>query len=296
MKAVPAATPRIAVIVSTYEFPAALHAVLWGLAEQSDSDFALVVADDGSSLETEAVVEEWRPAFGARLTHVWQPDEGFRLARVLNLGSLAVDADYLVFMHGESVPRRHFIRALRSCVRPGWFAAGRRVDLAPALTARVLEQGLPVHRWGLLDWLRVRGEAGPLTALTPRDRRRVGARGVPEFRPHNRSYGHLLGLGRADFERVGGYDMRYVGWGEEDVDIAVRLRRIGLRCGHPGPDGTLVHLWHGSQVPAERPNWYLLRETERGDRVEAIEGLGRLEAPEPGTKARSARGQSRRAG
>jgi len=241
------------------------------------------------------VVEEWRSSFGTRLTHVWQPDEGFRLARVLNLGSLAVKAEYLAFMHGESVPRRHFIRALRSCIRPGWFVAGRRINLAPALTERVLEQRLPVHRWGLLDWLRVRAEAGPVASLTRRDRRRVGARGVPEFSPHNRSYGHLLGVDRADFERVGGYDMRYVGWGEEDVDIAVRLRRIGLRCGHPGPDGTLIHLWHGSEIPAERPNWHLLRETERSDRIEAIEGLGRLDAPEPGTNARSAGRPSRRA-
>ena len=58
---------------------------------------------------------------------------------------------------------------------------------------------------------------------------------MPEFVPHDRTYGYLLGVARTDFERVNGYDMRFVGWGEEDVDIAVRLRRIGLRCGHAGP-------------------------------------------------------------
>jgi GT2 family glycosyltransferase len=288
--------PRLAIVVSTYESAEPLHAVLWGLAEQSDPGFVLVVADDGSGSDKKAVVDRWRSRFGERLLHVWQPDEGFRLARVLNLGALAVDADYFAFMHGESIPRRNFVRAIRACIRPGWFVAGRRVDLSAALTARVLEQRLPVHRWGMLDWLRVRHEASPIAALTRRDRRRVGVTGVPEFSPHNRTYGYLLGVGRRDFERVDGYDVRFVGWGEEDVDIATRLRRIGLRCGHAGPDGTLVHLWHESEIPAERPNWYLLQETEQSDRVEAIGGLREVAAAEKGTTASPrALGANRRA-
>ena len=90
------------------------------------------------------------------------------------------------------------------------------------------------------------------------------------------AYGYLLGVHRTDFERVNGYDMRFEGWGEEDVDIAVRLRRIGLRCGHAGPDGTLIHLAHESDVPIERPNWYLLQATEQSDRIEAVDGLREL--------------------
>ena len=106
---------------------------------------------------------------------------------------------------------------------------------------------------------------------------------MPEFVPHDRTYGYLLGVDRTDFERVNGYDMRFVGWGEEDVDIAVRLRRIGLRCGHAGPDGTLIHLWHESEIPAERANWHLLQQTERSDRIEAIEGLRELAESGPTT-------------
>lgn len=267
---------RLGVVVSTYEWSEALHAVLRALADQSDRDFVLVVADDGSGAETAAAVDRWRPAFGDRLTHVWQADEGFRLARVLNLGALALEADYLVFMHGESVPRRHFVRALRSCIEPGWFVAGRRVDLSPALTARVLESDLDIQRWEMLDWLRAWRHAAPLVDLTRRDRRKVGARHLSEFVPHDRTYGYLLGVARSDFERVNGYDMRYEGWGEEDVDIATRLRRIGLRCGHAGPDATLIHLAHETDIPYDRPNWHLLRETEQSDRVVAVEGLHEL--------------------
>lgn len=269
--------PSLAVVVSTYEWPAALDAVLRSLSEQSDSQFDVVVADDGSGPETREVVERWGAAFGDRLEHVWQPDEGFRLAAVLNRGALANRADYLVFIHGESIPRRRFVRALRSSARRGWFVAGRRIELSSALTERVLADGLPVHRWTFGRWLRAGTRASPLAALTHRDRRWVGADRLPEFEPHDRTYGYLLGVFREEFEAVNGYDTRFVGWGEEDVDMAVRLRRLGLRCAHAGPQATLIHLWHRSNEVRERKNW-LLQETETSDRIEAVEGLRELAA------------------
>jgi glycosyltransferase involved in cell wall biosynthesis len=277
---------RLAVVVSTYEWPDALDAVLRSLADQSDTDFEVVVADDGSGSETKAVVDGWKPVFGDRLVHVWQPDEGFRLARVLNLGVRASTAEYLIIIHGESIPRRHFVRALRAAALPGWFVAGRRLELSPALTGRVIREKLPVHRWTLARWAFARADATPFIALTARDRRRVGARGLPEFDPVNRGFGYLLGVARADFERVNGYDMRFEGWGEEDVDIAVRLRRTGLRCGHAGAHATLFHLWHPSREVRERPNWYLLQETEQSDRIEAIVGLREHVATESVSRVR----------
>ena len=73
--------------------------------------------------------------------------------------------------------------------------------------------------------------------------------------------------------------MRFEGWGEEDVDVALRLGRIGLRCGHAGPDATLIHLAHtSSEIPDDRPNWHLLQETEASERIEAVEGLRELAA------------------
>ena len=50
----------ISVIVATYEWPEALDAVLFALSEQSDPDFEVVVADDGSGPATAATVERWR--------------------------------------------------------------------------------------------------------------------------------------------------------------------------------------------------------------------------------------------
>jgi len=269
--------PRASIIVSTYERPDALEAVLWALAEQADARFDVVVADDGSGSATRETVERWKRVFGDRLAHVWQPDEGYRPALARNRGSLAARGEYLVFLDGDCVPRRGFVRALRRSAHRGWFVAGRRLELSRALTERVLTRRIPIHRWSLAGWLvHARGEAKGLRALTPRDRRRAGRAHLPEFEPVERAYGFLLGVSRSEFERVNGYDARYEGWGEEDLDIAIRLRRIGLRCGWAGPGSTLLHLWHPQRDRDDHPNAALLHETKHSQRVEAVEGLREL--------------------
>jgi glycosyltransferase involved in cell wall biosynthesis len=264
----------LSVVVATYEWPEALAAVLRGLADQSDPDFEVVVADDGSGPATTELLHTWNAHLPLR--HVRQDDAGYRLARVRNLGARAAAGDFLVFVDGDAVPRRHFVRALRRAAVPGWFVAGKRLLLRRELTERVLAEQVPIHRWSLPHWALHRGQSAPLIALTARDRRRPGHKGLPEFVPHADGYGFLLGVARADYERVNGYDARFAGWGGEDVDMAVRLRRAGLRCGWPGPQGTLLHLWHETRKPAVRPNAPLLRETEASDRIEAVEGLRQL--------------------
>jgi glycosyltransferase involved in cell wall biosynthesis len=261
----------LSVVVATYEWAQALDAVLRGLADQSDRDFEIVVADDGSGPVTSELVRAW--AEHLPLRHVRQEDDGYRLARIRNLGAREAGSDVLVFLDGDVVPRRHFVQAIRRSVVPGWFVAGKRLLLGRKLTERALADRLPIQRWSLGHWALHHDQAVPLRALTPRDRRRPGREGLPEFVPHADGYGFLLGISRADFERVNGYDGRFAGWGGEDVDMAVRLRRAGLRCGWPGPHGTLLHLWHETRKPATRPNDALLHETETTDRVEAVEGL-----------------------
>jgi len=261
----------VSVVVATYEWPQALDAVLYALSDQSDSSFDVVVADDGSGPETAATAERWSKTFADRLRYVRQEDAGYRLARVKNLGAQTAKGDFIVMIDGDSVPRRGFVRAIRRSAIPGWFLGGKRLELSRALSERVLAEGLPVHGWPLARWLRERHSARPLSALTPRDRRRPGRDGLPDFVPHTERYGFLFGVFREDFKRVNGFDMRYEGWGDEDIDLAVRLGRLGLRCGWPGPQGTLLHLWHESRKQLQDKS--LLDETRASIRLEAVLGL-----------------------
>ena len=72
----------ISVIVTTYNREDALDAVLRSLARQTDADFEVIVADDGSRPATAKLVEAWKGKVGHRLEHVWHDDRGFRAAEI----------------------------------------------------------------------------------------------------------------------------------------------------------------------------------------------------------------------
>jgi glycosyltransferase involved in cell wall biosynthesis len=277
------AHPSLTVVIATYEWSQALDVVLTALWEEQDRDLDLVVADDGSGPETHAVVKSWRGRFGERLRHVWQPDEGFRLARARNLAALGARGDFLVFIDGDAIPRRGFLAAVRRAALAGWFLSSKRLNLSPQLTRRVLEERLPVWRWSAIEWLArapeelfdSRGRANRPGVLLPiRDQRRPWRKRQPEFTPPYVS-GFFIGVWRQDFERANGFDARFLGWGGEDQDLANRLRGLGLRCGWPGPRATMVHLWHPTRK-ATTSYLALVDETVATARLEAVEGLREL--------------------
>ncbi len=266
----------ITVVIPTYEWPAALEVMLRALSEQKGSPFEVVVADDGSGEDTARVVERWRGRLD--LQHVWQPNEGFRKARILDLGALKARGDYLVFLDGDCIPRRDFMNAVRRAAFAGWFLSTKRIDLREPLSKRVVEEHLPVWRWSAAQWLvrAPRNVGRPGLIVPARDRRRPWREGQPDFTPPAAAY-CFVGVFREDFERVNGYDARSEGYNDgEDQDLAIRLRRSGLRCGWPGPLSTLVHLWHPHRKVPGDPSVPLFRQTEAGSHVEAVVGLREL--------------------
>jgi GT2 family glycosyltransferase len=277
--------PSLSVVVTTYEWPEALDVVLRALSEQQDEQFDVVVADDGSGPATAAVVDKWHQRDTFRITHVWQPDTGYRRARILNLGALHASGDYLLFVDGDCLPRRGLVDAVRRAALPGWFVASKRLNLSDRLSERVLAELFAVWRWSTLRWFLTaprevlvapRETSRPGLLLPIRDRHRPWRPGGDDFKPPYDGYGFCFGVARADLSRVNGFDMRFRGWGGEDVDLAVRLRRAGLRCGWPGARATLLHLWHPVRKGGGDENRGLVRETESSDRIEAVVGLRQL--------------------
>ena len=133
----------MAVIVSTYRQPAYLDLCLQALGAQQRQDFEVLVADDGSGAETEAVVARHAPHFDGRLKHVWQPDDGFRKCRILNLAVLETTADYLVFLDGDCLAPPGFVAEHLRRARRGYFINGALLRLTEKQTAKVLAQGEP---------------------------------------------------------------------------------------------------------------------------------------------------------
>jgi glycosyltransferase involved in cell wall biosynthesis len=234
---------RIAVIVTTYNRPDALSAVLAGYQAQLDSDFELLVADDGSTTETRRVVESWQSRVPFKVNHIWQEDRGFRAAAIRNRGIAATDAEYIVFTDGDCIPAPNFVARHRDLAERGWFVAGNRILLSEHFTRRVLQGQLPIHAWSGGQWL---------TAWLRRDINRwlpLVPLGDAPFRKRapNRWKGIKtcnLAVWREDLLRVNGLDESYSGWGLEDSDLVIRLLHAGVRHKSGRFATPLFHLWH----------------------------------------------------
>jgi glycosyltransferase involved in cell wall biosynthesis len=131
---------QISVVVTTYNRPDALRAVLAGLAAQADRGFELLVADDGSRGDTRELVERTAADVPVRLLHVWQEDLGFRAGAARNRAAARAAGDYLVFLDGDCIPRPDFIAEHRELADPGWMVAGNRILLSEDSRAACLSR------------------------------------------------------------------------------------------------------------------------------------------------------------
>lgn len=273
---------RAAVIVTTYNRPDALAAVLDGFAAQRRHDFELIVADDGSTGDTRALVESRARRAPFPLRHVWQEDRGFRAAAIRNRALAATRADYVIFTDGDCVPSRDFVAQHRRLAEPGRYLSGNRVMLSARLTERVLRERLPIHDWSSGQWFRAR--------LT-RDAKRIwpllilpdGA--FRKLRPR-RWYGvktSNLSAWRSDLLAVNGLDETYSGWGLEDSDLVIRLLHAGIRNKSARFATAVFHLWHREFDRSRLPeNQRLLDELMASTRTRARLGVDQYLQAESG--------------
>ena len=92
-----------ALLITTYNAPRDLQLILNSVAAQSMQPDEIIIADDGSRDETRQMIESFRPTFGTRLKHIWQPDEGFRASAIRNKAIAAATADYLIMVDGDVI-------------------------------------------------------------------------------------------------------------------------------------------------------------------------------------------------
>lgn len=267
----------ISVIVATYNRPDALDAVLRSLAAQSDSNFEVLVADDGSRPDTAAVVESWKSRL-RRLTHVWQPDDGFRLAEVRNRAILAATGEYCVFLDGDCLARATFVAAHRALAQRGCFVTGNRVLVSRHLTERILREPLAAEAWDTAKWIG-QWTGRSINRLLPLFRLPLGPLRHAYAGQWRGARGANFAVWRSDLVAIDGFDAGFTGWGREDSDLFVRLIRAGVRRKDGRWATGVLHLWHPE---ADRgrlsENNSRLDEILAADRIRATKGLSALPA------------------
>ena len=233
----------ISLIITTYNRPDALTAVVEACFAQDDQAFEIIIADDGSGHNTRETVAALQARAPMPLRHVWQEDIGFRAARARNLGTLDATGNYIIFLDGDCVPQRDFISQHRKLAQPGHLVSGSRILLSEAATTRALAQHVDLQKLTLgqqLKW-RFAGDLNKVLQLLVRwpDWRRTSKRFT-----WRRIKSCNLAVWRSDLQLVNGFDESFLGWGHEDSDLVVRLFNAGVMRKDGAFATEVFHLWH----------------------------------------------------
>ncbi len=265
-------TPAASVIVSTYNAPRSLEAILHRLCAGSRRPEEIVVADDGSTDATAAMIRSFAPPAGTRIKHCWHADEGFRKTRILNESVAHATGAYLVFLDGDCLPHPRWLEDHLRLAEPGAFVQGRRAFIPERFVEAVLDGRTTIPK--LLRRGRLSGIFKAVRLPVPRIRRDHDLYGL---------LGCNLAMWRDDVVRINGFDEAFEGWGiGEDSDLCVRLYNLGVERRMVHGRALVYHLDH-PELPRDHVPESLARLQRSIDlgltRCEA--GLDRHPSPSP---------------
>ncbi len=256
---------KISVICSTYNNPDSLRLCLSGLSMQADSNFEIIIADDGSTSETKRVIDLFISQFSKKIPikHVWHEDLGFRLSEIRNKASLQTAGDYLLFLDGDCIPLPHWISYHRSLAEKNWTVAGQRILLSQSLTEELTTNQFQFQflHSNLLSFFYL-----SILYLKRKINRPWPALHLPlgpirKIRPDNWKMirGCNWGIWKNDYFSVNGCDESFDSWGHEDSDLAVRLLNFGIRFKSGAFTAPVLHLWHNeASKENSSSNWNIV--------------------------------------
>lgn len=228
------------VIISVYKNVKALGLILQSIARQSVLvNVEVIIAEDNNGEEMRLAVASWQQEFSFPIIHVCQPDEGFRKCKILNEAINNSLGDYLIFMDGDCVLHKHFIKEHLRTQKIGHVVYGRRVMLSERFTNLLLENTVlkPIHFLHLLWYKCARLDAAFYNPFsTPKNK--IGF------------WGHNWSIYLFDMQGVGGFDESYTEAGiGEDTDIEWRLQMQGVQFLRIKNRALQYHLWHKANYP-----------------------------------------------
>lgn len=265
---------KTSVIAAFYNNIKYLKLVLAGFERQTEKDFEIIIADDGSNEEVVKEIESIASNYSFRIKHIWHPDKGFRKNRILNQGILASESDYLIFIDSDCVPHSKFVEEHLNEKQENVVLTGRRVNLSQKLTDLLTEENI---KDGFLETNNLLMIEDAIFGQSNYVEKGFYF-GNKFFRNVlNKKYRGLLGcnfsLYKKDILAINGFDERYeapsIG---EDSDVEFRLGLNGIKVKSLNHIAVQYHLYHKLQERLQK-NLDLFEEVKKSKIAYTPSGL-----------------------
>jgi len=259
---------KISVIFTTYNSPEWLEKALWGWEQQTDQNFEVVIADDGSDDKTRALIEQFKQNTSLDIIHVWHKDEGFQKCKILNKALLEATGDYIVMSDGDCIPRQDFLAEHRKHAQKGYFLSGGYFKLPMNISKEITEEDIKSGRCFSTQWLKNKGMKLGYRAVKLNSGA-IQASILNSVIPTRKTWnGHNASCFKEDALRVNGFDER-MKYGGLDAEFGGRLENAGLSVKRVRYNAVCLHLDHkrGYANPEDMARNRTIRETSLKNKI-----------------------------
>jgi glycosyltransferase involved in cell wall biosynthesis len=240
---------KTSVIAAFYNNIKYLKLVLAGFERQTEKDFEIIIADDGSKEDVVKEIEFIASNYSFRIKHIWHPDKGFRKNKILNQAVLASEAEYLIFIDADCVPHSKFVEEHINEKEENKALTGRRVNLSQKLTDLLTEENI---KDGFLETNNLRMINDAIFGQSNYVEKGFYFENKFLRNLFNKKARGLLGcnfsLHKKNMFAINGFDERYeapsIG---EDSDVQFRLELNGIKVKSVNHIAVQYHLYHKLQ-------------------------------------------------
>jgi glycosyltransferase involved in cell wall biosynthesis len=238
---------KIALLISTYNWPEALELVLKSAEEQTVLPDEVLIADDGSKEETKRLIESFQKNSNLNIKHVWHEDNGFRRSAILNKTIAKSTSDYIIQTDGDCIIHKTFIEDHKHMADKSIYLFGSRVNIKEDAVTDIFKNKIftfPFFASEIKN--RTRNLRIPIIRNSYKEKE--------EFSKKTR--GCNISYWRDDFISVNGYNENMEGWGREDSELILRLLNKGIKGKRLRYGGIIYHIHHpvSSKDNLERNN------------------------------------------
>lgn len=208
--------PTCSLIVSTYNWPEALELSLLSILHQKILPTEIIIADDGSTIETKNLIDKFRSKFPIPLKHVWHEDVGFRKTIILNEAIRSSNSEYIIQIDGDIIIHPLFIQEHLTNSKKGFFIRGSRTLINAKKTKKLIENkeyNIYFYSSGLVNRLNAFHSKFLYTIISINSKTASPMDVI----------GCNIAFWKDDFIEINGYNNAIVGWGREDGELAARL-------------------------------------------------------------------------
>ncbi len=268
----------VGVVISTYNNPRWLQKTLWGYENQSFCNFEIIIADDGSTAETRELIDSFKEKGILRITHIWQPDNGFRKSEILNKAILAASSEYLIFTDQDCIPRNDFIQTHLNYAEPGYILSGGYFKLPLPISEAIIQENIVSGQAFDLNWLFEKGLKKNFKC-TKLVKNHAFRKFMNAITPANASWNGCNASGwKEDMLKINGYneDMQY---GGQDREFGERLFNLGIKSKQIRYSAICLHLYHKRPYKTKETlekNRMIRKNTRKSKIIETPNGIRKL--------------------